>query len=302
MSYFNRFVAALPTVQHLAAAPEQQVFKLWEGLGYYSRCRNLIATAKYIIEERRGIFPVTYEELLGLKGVGSYTAAAIASFAYNLPYAVLDGNVYRVLSRIYCEETSVDTTKGKKLFGKLAQDLLPINKAGAYNQALMDFGATICKPLPECNRCFFNDQCLAFLARKQAALPIKSKKGTVKNRWFYYFILQHNDNVAIRLRSKKDIWQGLYETLLIESAEEWSKQQWTEALEKEFGVVPAEYDNISATARVQQRLTHQKIHFYFIHLQLKTKPQLNGFKWETVTKLSEYPFPKTLAAYLQKNL
>ena len=302
LGYFNRFIAALPTVFHLAAASEQQVFKLWEGLGYYSRCRNLIATAKHIVNDLGGVFPQTYDELLSLKGVGPYTAAAIASFAFNGPHAVLDGNVYRVLSRIYAEETPVDGTEGKILFSKLAQNILPEKKAGEYNQALMDFGATVCKPLPECDLCFFNDKCLAFLSRKQALLPVKAKKGTVKSRWFYYFILQSGNNIAIRLREGKDIWQGLYETVLIETANEWDKATWMKALEKEFGLTPDSYSVISANAKIQQRLTHQLIHFYFIHLELNTQIPINGFKWVSKTELAKFPFPKTLATYLQKNL
>src|SRR5579875_533215 len=182
--YYQRFVDAFPTVQHLAHAPEQQVFKLWEGLGYYSRCKNLIATAQYITQNLNGVFPNTYEALLNLRGIGPYTAAAIGSFAYNLPYAVLDGNVFRVLSRIFDIETPIDTTEGKKLFAALAQQLLPKHKACTYNQAIMDFGATVCKPVPECAHCFFNQQCAAYLHNKQLLLPVKSKQLQVKERWF----------------------------------------------------------------------------------------------------------------------
>lgn len=302
LAYFNRFIAALPTVHHLATASEQKIFKLWEGLGYYSRCRNLVATAKFIAHERAGVFPDTYEELLNLKGVGPYTAAAIASFAYNLPHAVVDGNVYRVLSRIYAEETPIDTGEGKALYRHLAQNLLPGKKAGEYNQALMDFGATVCKPLPECEQCFFNDRCLAFLSQKQALLPIKSKKGAVKHRWFCYFILQNENKVAIRLRKNKDIWQGLYETVLIEKGEEWDKAGWVNALQESFGIPPSMYEVISAAASMQQRLTHQQIHFQFIHLQLKGPVPISDFEWVRLKELSQYAFPKTLAAYLQKNL
>src|SRR5215218_589494 len=170
LGYYQRFVQIFSNVHALAQAPEQQVFKLWEGLGYYSRCKNLIASAKYISGELGGVFPKTYEEIVALKGVGPYTAAAIASFAYNLPYAVLDRNVFRVLSRIFAIDTPIDTTEGKKVFSALAQEALDKETPGAYNQAIMDFGATVCKPVPECVHCFFKMACRAFLQNKQAAL------------------------------------------------------------------------------------------------------------------------------------
>jgi A/G-specific adenine glycosylase len=154
-AYYEKFIRTFPTVQELAAAPEAAVFKLWEGLGYYSRCRNLIAAARRITDDHEGRFPATYEAILNLPGVGPYTAAAIASFAYNLPFAVVDGNVYRVLARIFNNDMPIDSTEGKRWFAAKAQELLPAGSAGAYNQALMDFGATICKPVPECAHCFF---------------------------------------------------------------------------------------------------------------------------------------------------
>lgn len=178
LPYYEKFIAAFPTIRHLAAAPDQQVFKLWEGLGYYSRCRNLLATARYIAHERDGAFPATYNEILALKGVGGYTAAAIASFAYNLPHAVLDGNVYRVLARIHGMDTPTDSAEGKKLFSELAQQQLPKEEPAAYNQAIMDFGATVCKPMPECRACFFASHCRAFEEGKQLQLPVKKKKAS----------------------------------------------------------------------------------------------------------------------------
>jgi A/G-specific adenine glycosylase len=234
LKYYERFIKDLPTIRDLAAAPEQQVFKLWEGLGYYSRCRNLIATAKDIVQNMDGLFPTSYEGVLALKGVGPYTAAAITSFAYNAPYAVLDGNVFRVLSRIFNIELPIDSAGGKKLFKSLAQGLLPVDQAGTYNQALMDFGATICKPLPECARCFFNRHCKAFLLNKQAALPVKEKKAAVRHRWFHYFVLEQGGSVAIGQRTAKDIWQGLYELILIESDRQLQKLDALQHLEKSF--------------------------------------------------------------------
>ena len=302
LGYYNRFVKTFPTVQQLAAAPEQEVFKLWEGLGYYTRCRNLIHTAKYIDNELSGQFPKGFENILALKGVGPYTAAAIASFAYNLPYAVLDGNVFRVLSRVFDVELPIDSTEGKKYFAALAQAAMPIDKAGAYNQAIMDFGATICKPQPECAHCFFNQSCKAFLGNKQAALPVKEKKLKIKERWFHYVILQLGDTIAIRQRTEKDIWQQLWDVLLIEGDKKWDKAHLLSQLQKSYGIAPEQYEVISAAANTSQKLSHQHIHFSFLHLQLLQPVALKDFIWVSAEKIKLYPFPKTLQAFLSKNL
>jgi A/G-specific adenine glycosylase len=301
-AYYERFVQTFPTVQDLAAAPEQAVFKLWEGLGYYSRCRNLIAAAKTIIEVYGGMFPTTYEAILTLKGVGPYTAAAIASFAYNLPYAVLDGNVFRVLSRVFDIEIPIDSTEGKKGFAQLAQVLLPKGKAGDYNQAIMDFGATICKPVPECTVCFFTKHCAAFLQNKQALLPVKEKKTAIRERWFHYIILQYKEAFAIRQRTAKDIWQSLFEPMLIEGDKALSKAALLLHLEKEHGVREGDYELISAAARRTQKLSHQTVHFSFLHLAMLKKPLMPNYTWISKTALSEYPFPKTLQEFLSKNI
>lgn len=299
--YYERFVQAFPTVKDLAAASDQEVFKLWEGLGYYSRCKNLIASARYIAAELDGVFPRAYAEILALKGVGPYTAAAIASFAYNAPYAVLDGNVFRVLSRIYALEQPIDTTEGKKVFSQLAQEQLPEKQAAAYNQAIMDFGAVICKPVPACAHCFFQDQCQAFLLNKQALLPVKSKKTQVRQRWFHYIVLQYKNAVALQQRMAKDIWENLYEPILIEADQQLNKNEALLQLERSYGVSSAQYEVISAAVTLTQKLSHQTIHFSFIHLECKTKPQLKGFQWVAKTELERYPFPKTIQLFLSKN-
>ena len=217
--YYNHFIEHFPTVHHLAKAPPQQVFKLWEGLGYYTRCTNLMAAAHYISNDLNGIFPNNYDGILKLKGIGPYTAAAIAS------YAVVDGNVYRVLSRVFDVEIPIDSTEGKIFFSALANKLLPVKKAGEYNQAIMDFGATICKPQPECAQCFFQKNCSAYLQNKQLALPVKEKKTAVKERWFHYIILKNGDHFAIHQRSAKDIWQHLFEFLLIEAGKKETEEK-----------------------------------------------------------------------------
>ena len=300
LGYYERFLKAFPNVQALAKAPEQEVFKLWEGLGYYSRCKNLIASAKYIHNEQNGLFPKDYQAILALKGVGSYTAAAIASFAYNLPYAVLDGNVFRVLSRIFDIETPIDSLEGKKLFSALVQNILPAKQAGEYNQAIMDFGATVCKPLPECAICFFKTKCPAFLQRKQQLLPVKSKRIAVKERWFNYLIPMYKTRYGIRKRTNKDIWQNLFEFLLIETGKKLPLKKQLLLFQKSFGIIINECDVKQEIIHVKQRLTHQTIHFQFIKLKVLKLPSFNeGIIWVEGSKLKNYPFPKTLQQYIQ---
>ena len=195
LAYYNRFIQHYPTIQQLAAAPDQEVLKLWEGLGYYSRCRNLLLTARLIVKEYKGLFPRDYETLLSLKGVGPYTAAAIASFAYNQPYAVVDGNVLRVLSRFFGLDTAIDTMPGKKQFTGLADEVLDKQYPALFNQAIMDFGATVCKPMaPACIDCPARKDCAAFLTGNVNRLPVKEKTLQRKHRWFYYFIFEHRGN------------------------------------------------------------------------------------------------------------
>lgn len=216
--YYLRFIDRFPSVEELAKADEDEVLKLWQGLGYYSRARNLYSAAKSIVE--RGEFPTNYKDIRMLKGVGDYTAAAIASFAYNLPYAVVDGNVYRVLARYWGITTPIDTTEGKKLFAALAQNLLDKKNPAQYNQALMDFGALQCVPNnPNCNECPLQANCIAFLETSVSSLPIKAKKTVIRTRFLVYLYIRYKDRILLHRREKGDIWQGLYEPLLIEFSE-----------------------------------------------------------------------------------
>ena len=207
LAYYTNFIKTFPTVHQLAKAPDEKVFKLWEGLGYYSRCRNLLATARFISKELKGKFPDNYESIKALKGIGPYTAAAISSFAYNLPHAVVDGNVFRVLARVFGISKSIDSTEGKKQFTVLAEELLDKNHPGLYNQAIMDFGAVICKPAaPLCDTCVFKKECYAFRHNKVNALPVKEKKINIKKRWFYYLVLEYSkllSNCTLPILSKR---------------------------------------------------------------------------------------------------
>lgn len=217
LPYYERFVAAYPTVRHLAEAPQDEVFKHWEGLGYYSRARNLHAAAKHIALDLGGIFPDTYAGIRELKGVGDYTAAAIAAFAFDLPHAVLDGNVYRVLARFFGIETPTNTPVAKREFAALAQQLLDTAHPGAYNQAIMDFGAGHCTPRqPACATCPLAAQCAAYQTGKVDILPIKTKAMPKQARFFAYAVCYHRDSVLVQQRSENDIWKNLYEFPLLE--------------------------------------------------------------------------------------
>ncbi|WP_313112480.1 A/G-specific adenine glycosylase [Aequorivita sediminis] len=222
LPYYLKFISAYPTVQDLANSPEDEVLKQWQGLGYYSRARNLHATAKMITEEMNGVFPNNYKELLKLKGVGEYTASAIASICFNEPEAVVDGNVYRVLSRVFGISTPINKGAGQKEFKNLAQQLIDTKQPGTFNQAIMEFGARHCVPRnPECNSCIFNNICVAFQKNKVEELPVKIKAKPVKKRYFNYLVvLSENENTILNQRIGKGIWHKLYEFPLIETSEE----------------------------------------------------------------------------------
>jgi len=302
MSYYNRFIQTYPAITDLANAKDEAVFKLWEGLGYYSRCRNLLVTARYIAFELGGRFPQTYEALLKLKGVGPYTAAAIASFAFQLPHAVLDGNVFRVIARYFGIDQPTDTTAGKTLFAALATDLLDTTAPGTYNQAIMDFGATICKPaMPSCAACPLHQNCNALHTGRVNTLPLKSKTILRKNRWLYYFVFQHNKAIGIRQRTEKDIWQGLHEFYKVESEKmiHWEERSIVEWLSVQLGIRNAIIEAISTQQK--QQLTHQQINGQFIRIRLKTIPEsLKGLDWVNPGQMRKLAFPRFITAYLEQ--
>ena len=220
--YYLSFVKAFPKVEDLAQAEEVDVLKLWQGLGYYSRARNLHASAKYVASDLQGKFPSSYKDLLALKGVGDYTASAIASICYNEPVAVVDGNVFRVLSRIFGIDTPINSTEGVKQFKQLAQELLDKKDPANFNQGIMEFGATHCKPQnPLCDSCPFAAKCVAFNQNRISELPVKLKKQKVKNRYFNYLVfISEEGETILEQRRGKGIWEGLYEFPLVETSEE----------------------------------------------------------------------------------
>ncbi|TDW99506.1 A/G-specific adenine glycosylase [Dinghuibacter silviterrae] len=302
LAYYERFVDAFPRVADLAAAQDDRVFKLWEGLGYYSRCKNLLQTARYIAGELQGRFPDTYQDILGLKGVGSYTASAIASFAFGLPHAVVDGNVLRVLSRFFGIDTPIDTTEGRSVLTALADQCLDKDDPAAYNQALMDFGAVVCKPVrPACDTCPFKSRCVALKQEKVDLLPIKSKRLVRKDRFFLYLVAEYNNGVYIRKRTGKDIWQQLFEFIghevpADEDGEDYGRQlkkRWFTALFGKDG-----FTVLGASPVYRQLLTHQQVKARFVRIHLE-RPLADGeYIWVDRKELATYPFPRLLNDYL----
>lgn len=300
MKYYERFLEAFPTVQHLADAGDDEVMKMWEGLGYYSRARNLRAAAKTIAYDYRGSFPTTAAGWLQLKGVGPYTAAAIASFAFGEAVPVVDGNVYRILSRVFGIHTPIDTTEGKRQFALLAMDLLYAQDPAAYNQAMMDFGATVCTPAaPDCNSCPLHVSCLAFRQDMVPVLPVKTKQIVRKVRHFHYLDFRDGDRRYLVKRQGRDIWQGLHEFPMIESAHPLQAEEVRQAAAKAGWL--HEQMAISPVGKVfRQLLTHQEVygHIYVV----EGSPILpEQFIVTDRQKMATFAFPRLLNWYLSDN-
>ncbi len=289
-TYYERFVQMFPTVQDLASAPEEAVLLLWQGLGYYSRARNLHKAAQQIAA--MGDFPSDYKTILSLPGVGPYTAAAIASFAFGQPYSVLDGNVFRVLSRYFGIDTPIDSTEGKKEFKALADEMLDKKRPSLYNQAIMDFGAMLCKPIgADCGSCPLRDGCMAYEQNKVQSLPVKGKKIEQRTRYFsYVYLCTDKEEVQISRRSGNDIWHGLYEFPLVESEEELPLS----ALQQKF---PQGQWTLLRQGFVHQ-LTHQRLVVNFYRLQLPVKDTFLPGLWVKESELQNYAMPQLLIKLL----
>lgn len=300
LKYFEKFIFHFPTIQELAAAKDEKIYKLWEGLGYYSRCGNLIETARFISKKLNGKFPETFEGILELKGVGHYTASAIASFAYNQPYAVVDGNVFRVLSRVFGVKKPIDSVDGKRLFSRLAVELLDKKKPGVYNQALMDFGAVICKPFPLCNICVFKGHCFAFNKDLVSQLPVKEKKIKIATRYFNYLVIEYNKKIYISKRAGNDIWKGLHQFVLIETNNEAPVKEVITKAEKTKILKKDSYTILSVSPIYIQQLSHQKIIGRFIKIASSKQLSLPGFKLIPLKQLSLHAFPRLITAYFER--
>jgi A/G-specific adenine glycosylase len=300
MPYFFSFTTAFPTVFDLANASEEQVLKLWQGLGYYSRARNLHKTAQHVAFELHGIFPNTYAALLQLKGVGEYTAAAIASFSFDENVPVVDGNVFRVLSRYFDIETDILSSGAKKEFSALASELMSKENPALFNQAIMEFGALQCVPKnPNCGVCPLNSSCLALQKNKVNQLPIKSKKTKVKNRYFNYVVfLDEDQNTMIQKRSNKGIWHNLYEFPLIEAEREIDFDHFVALLNaRNFttnGLISIE--ETTAESRVH-KLTHQHLFIKFWKVSVAGKMQ-GGIDYSA---LLSFPFPIVIFNFIEKD-
>jgi A/G-specific adenine glycosylase len=299
LPYFLRFVEAFPSVFDLAKADEEEVLKLWQGLGYYSRARNLHKTAKYVAFELNGEFPKTYKELLLLKGIGEYTAAAIASFAYNENVPVVDGNVFRVLSRYFNVETDIASAGAKKEFTQLAAELLPKGKANLFNQAIMEFGALQCVPKnPDCLNCIFNDSCVALQKKKVAQLPVKSKKLKVSQRFFNYLVFSDEDNnTIIHKRTQKGIWHNLYEFSLLETDTVATDSAVLELIQnQEFVNNTIAEIQLYNPETIVHKLSHQHLNIKFWKIEVDGKLE-NGMSWKSVKKM---PFPIVIFNFIEK--
>lgn len=287
--YYLRFIDRFPTVEALAEAEEDEVLRLWQGLGYYSRARNLHAAARSIAAAGR--FPDTYEGVRALKGVGDYTAAAICSFAYGLPHAVVDGNVYRVLARHFGIDTPIDSTAGKKTFAQLAQLLLPSAAPGLYNQALMDFGALQCVPLsPRCEVCPLSESCMAWAEGRVAQLPVKSKRTAVSERHFVYVYARSAGNIWLRRRPSGDIWQGLYEPPLAEFDHRPCEEELSThpLLAPMAAVAPLHL----VRQGVKHVLTHRRIYADFYEAKLPAEWQMEGYIAVPEAERDNYAVPR----------
>ncbi len=298
--YYTRFVERFPDVFSLASADEEEVLKYWEGLGYYSRARNMHTAARQIVEKHSGVFPNNYCDIRNLKGVGDYTAAAIASFAYGLSHAVVDGNVYRVLSRLFDIETPIDTAAGKKLFDALAHDMLDRQNSARHNQAMMELGALICTPRNTlCDKCPLSDICLSVSKGTIESRPLKKNKTSVKPRYFNYLIVHCGNNTFINKRTQDDIWRNLYEYILIES----DKELTFESLQQheEYKRVLSDCGNITIlcpTYSVRHALSHRTIYatFHTLQVERENKP-LASYRRISIKELDDIPFARLTGIY-----
>ena len=302
LDYFLRFVERFPDATSLAAATDDEILKYWQGLGYYSRARNLHAAAQDIVARFDGKFPSRYEDIRSLKGIGEYTAAAIVSFAWNQPYPVVDGNVYRVLSRLFAVDTPIDSGRGKKEFTVLAAELLNRRHPGLHNQAMMELGALQCVPKsPDCPACPLAGHCMAYATGTVASLPVKEKKVKVKERYFHYFHISCKTDTFVNRREGDDIWKGLYEFPLIETSEPADLKVL--AADKRYREL---FDNISPITLINRVsfkhvLTHQIIHATFYHIGIdRTGPGLSRFQQIKEEELDLFAVSRLVHLYLEQ--
>jgi len=304
LPYYQQFTKNFPTVQAFAEANENDILRLWQGLGYYSRARNMLKTAREVTESHKGVFPADLEALKKLKGVGDYTAAAIASFAYRIPAPVVDGNVYRFLARLMGIDTDINSSKAKAQFTEIARALMPADQPDIFNQAIMEFGALQCTPVsPACDTCPFQSMCFAYQHAMQGSLPVKIKKGKIKLRHLNYLVFRCDNEIAMRKRNGKDVWSGLYEFYLVE----------TDKAIEEWDSLPLSIDQISLiepnqlsapSATIVHQLTHQKLQIRFWPVIMNKNKSINlpeDFRFYTASETEQLPKPVVINNYLKKD-
>lgn len=292
MPYYFRFTEKFPRIEDLANASEDQVLNLWQGLGYYSRARNLHAAAKTVVQKHKGKFPSSYADIIALKGVGEYTAAAVASIAFDLPHAVVDGNVYRVLSRVFKIDTPIDSSAGKKEFQLLADELVDPKNPGSHNQSLMEIGSLVCTPSkPDCENCPLHHLCLSYADKSFLNYPVKAGKTKVRKRNFHYLVLTDGKKVVLKKRSEKDIWIGLYDFRLIETDERENQ------IEKQIQKLNPR--SVKRELDLKHILSHQKIEAVFWYITVKKIVLQKGETAVYIKDLDQYPMPRLLIRYLE---
>ena len=302
--YYLRFLAAFPDIYSFASASEDEIMKLWQGLGYYSRARYMMATAKEIISAHDGKFPSIYKDLIKLKGIGSYTAAAIASISFNEPVAVVDGNVLRVFTRYAGIRESIEKGNVRKSIRDSLNKLIDLKNPAEFNQAMIELGAILCTPRsPDCNNCPLLAGCFAAENRLQAELPVKKSKAKPKSRFFHYLIINSRGKYPIHKRNGQDIWKALYEFPLIETIEEISPETLLGMREVKEITLNSEVKIIKITGPLKHLLSHQTIYAYFYSLLLKGDYSLPHSEYINVTResLNDYAFPRLIDRYLEKN-
>lgn len=300
LPYYLKFINAFPTVNHLASAPEQKVLRLWQGLGYYTRARNLHKCAKEIVKDHKGIFPTSFDELKKLPGIGDYTAAAVASIAFKEPVAVVDGNVFRVLSRIFGIDKAINSPEGRKHFTTLANELIDVKDPDIHNQAVMEFGALHCVPKnPQCSSCIFQSTCFAYKNDMQDVLPVKISGKVSRKRYFHYFVVQKGKSLLMRKRDEKDIWQGLYDFYLVEKTKQVSIGKLI-AQDEFLQKMNVELSSLKTSASYKHILSHQVIQATFTVLKTSSNTGLSAqkLKFFTLKKVADLPKPVLISRFL----
>jgi A/G-specific adenine glycosylase len=303
LAYYHAFINKFPDVIDLANAHEQDVLKIWQGLGYYSRARNMHQTAIYIANNLNGKLPESYNELLKLKGIGTYTAAAIASFAWKEAVAVVDGNVFRVLARIFAEISPINTSKGKKVFTKLAADLIQHQQADIFNQAIMEFGALQCTPKkPNCQTCPLQENCLAFANKQVNELPVKIKPPQKKQRFFNYLVIQKGETTFIQRRANNDIWKGLFEFPLIETTNKVDNKEFFIGSELASLIGKVRFTLRGISKLLLHQLSHQTLNVVFFKLSIDEQEDTSIFETNytkiNFSEIKNYPVPRIIEKFI----